>query len=209
MMSERADQRTDKSRRPLWITASVVLTMAVTSSMATPTLAFSVPSTAGRAPATRLHSTPEDDEISKLIGRRSQIKRKKSEEAQAPSVPETLEPTVDLDLDKLPQFKTERPVRRKSPASEEDSEDGGSSRGSKKGKKKDGKEDDKMGPIVDFLADYDDENDWHIPNRIGITTMAWGDPKQDFVASGKLTKRMVKAGQFVPGDLQVAFEQVL
>src|SRR3569832_2349583 len=54
------------------------------------------------------------------------------------------------------------------------------------------------------MADYDDENEFHIPNRIGISTRAWGDPSQNFVSSGKLTKRAIKMGLFVPGDVQLA-----
>ena len=137
----------------------------------------------------------EDDEISKLIGKRAQIKRKKKEDVEEQSTPS--EPVVDLDLDQLPQFKTDRPVRRakkKEESEEEESED--------KNKSADV-------PIVDFKADYEDENDFHIPNRIGISTKHWGDPKAGFVASGKLTKRMIKLGKFVPGDLQLAHSKLL
>ena len=138
-------------------------------------------------------SEPDDDEISKLIGKRAQIKRKKKEDIEEQALPS--EPVVDLDLDKLPQFKTDRPVRRPK-------------------KKDESKEDDEKAkssdvPIVDFKADYDDENDFHIPNRIGVSTKHWGDPKAGFVASGKLTKRMIKEGKFVPGDLQLAHAKLL
>ena len=137
----------------------------------------------------------EDDEISKLIGKRAQIKRKSKEEIEEQSMPS--EPVVDLDLDELPQFKTDRPVRRaKKKEESEESDD--------KDKKKSADI-----PIVDFKADYDDENDFHIPNRIGVSTKHWGDPKAGFVASGKLTKRMIKEGKFVPGDLQLAHTKLL
>ncbi|EEC49860.1 predicted protein [Phaeodactylum tricornutum CCAP 1055/1] len=157
----------------------------------------SVPS-AKRLPTLRLLSTSPrdgDDEISKLIGKRSEIKRKKKEDD---SKPKTDEPIVDLDLDRLPEFRTERPVRRAKQSKEDEQE-----KDDDKNKKKDDL------PTVDFKADYADENDLHIPNRIGITTVAWGDPSRNFVSSGKLSKRMLKAGKFVPGDLQLAYEKLL
>lgn len=137
----------------------------------------------------------DDDEISKLIGKRAQIKRKSKEEIEEQSTPS--EPVVDLDLDQLPQFKTDRPVRG-AKKEDENTEDEGD---------KDKTKSDT--PIVDFRADYDDENDFHIPNRIGVSTKHWGDPKAGFVASGKLTKRMIKEGKFVPGDLQLAHSKLL
>ena len=141
----------------------------------------------------------EEDEISKLIGRRGQIKRKKKE-PEVDDLP--LEPVVDLDLDKLPEFKTERPVRR---AKKE--EDDGESDGSKEGDKSSKPGSDV--PIVDFKADYEDENELHIPNRLVVSTCSWGDTSRNFVASGKLTKRMLKEGKFVPGDLQLAHGKLL
>lgn len=154
-------------------------------------------------------ASSEDDELSKLISKRSQIKRKKKEEEPDISLPS--EPVVDLDLDKLPEFKTERPVRRRKRKDDDDEGGDASSEGGegKSGKKKKGSDDAAAGPIVDFMAEYEDENDFHIPNRIGVSTRAWGDPSLDFVASGKLTKRMIKMGKFVPGDLQLAHMKLL
>jgi len=145
----------------------------------------------------------DDDEISKLIGKRSQIKRKTKidpEEAFAPT-----EPTVDLDLDKLPEFKTERPVRRAK--QENDKKDKGED--DQTDNKENGTKGSSFSPIVDFMNDYEDENDFHIPNRIGVSTKAWGDPSRNFVPGGKLTKRMIKAGRFVPGDLQLTHTKLL
>ena len=152
----------------------------------------------------------DDDEISKLIGKRAEIKRKSKEEIEEQSMPS--EPVVDLDLDRLPQFKTDRPGRiakkKKEEEEDDDNDDGKKGKGSQdkddKGKKKSVDT-----PIVDFKADYDDENDFHIPNRIGVSTKHWGDPKAGFVASGKLTKRMIKEGKFLPGDLQLAHSKLL
>ena len=143
-----------------------------------------------------LYSDSTDaDELSKLIGKRAEIKRKSKEEIEEEPLPP--EPVVDLDLDKLPQFKTDRPVRRAKKKEESEGQD-----------EKDTKKSADT-PIVDFKADYDDENDLHIPNRIGVSTKHWGDPKAGFVASGKLTKRMIKEGKFVPGDLQLAHSKLL
>ena len=135
-------------------------------------------------------SSSDDDEISKLIGKRNQIKRKKKEEPP----PEPSEPVVDLDLDKLPEFTTERPVRRASTPAEEE-------------EKTDSKPSKEAPPIVDFMGDYQDENDMHIPNRMGVSTAAWGGPLMK--SSGKLTKRQKQAGMFVPGDVQLALDKIL
>ena len=56
--------------------------------------------------------------------------------------------------------------------------------------------------FVDWTEDYDDENEFHIPNRIGFTTAEWGDKKKGFVA-GKLKKKDRKAGKFNKTDLKV------
>lgn len=56
--------------------------------------------------------------------------------------------------------------------------------------------------FVDWTEDYDDENEFHIPNRIGFTTSEWGDKKKGFVA-GKLKKKDRKAGKFNKTDLKV------
>jgi aryl-alcohol dehydrogenase-like predicted oxidoreductase len=165
-------------------------------------LAFQPAAFRSLAHSARKMSSTEDDALSKLITKRGQIKRKKFEEIEEPLPPE---PVVDLDLDKLPQFKVDRPNR----VAEE--EDGKKKKKKKKDKDGDDKDEKKPAdaPIVDFKADYEDENDFHIPNRIGISTKNWGNPSAGFVASGKLTKRMVKAGKFVPGDLQLAHTKLL
>lgn len=145
----------------------------------------------------------DDDEISKLIGKRSQIKRKKREADEEPKLPD--EPVVDLDLDKLPEFKTERPVRRAKPKDEEEEDEDNDKQDSNSKSSSSSA----AAPIVDFQAEYDDENDFHIPNRFGISTVAWGDTTRGFVPSGKLTKKAIKAGKFVPGDLQLAYNELL
>lgn len=64
--------------------------------------------------------------------------------------------------------------------------------------------------FVDFMADYDDENDMHIPNRIGFGTMAWGDPTFGF-SSGKkqLKKEEAKAGLFCVKDLHKVYKKLM
>eukprot|EP00985_Skeletonema_marinoi_P001175 scaffold470_cov189-Skeletonema_marinoi.AAC.6 len=61
--------------------------------------------------------------------------------------------------------------------------------------------------FVDWTEDYDDENEFHIPNRIGFTTAEWGDKKKGFVA-GKLKKNERKAGKFNKSDLKKAYEKL-
>jgi len=148
------------------------------------------------------NANSDDDELSKLIDRRNQIKRKKKEKQEEEIVP--YEPTVDLNLDKLPEFKTERPARRRANSEQKDSESSNDGDGDAKNDKSK-----KDLPIIDFKGDYDDENDLHVTNRIIASTISWGDPKRNFCASGKLTKRMIKEGKFVPGDLQLAHEKLL
>jgi len=168
---------------------------------------LSSPRTALGPQVARYMSSPpssDDDEIAKLRSRRSQIKRQKKDEAET-APPEPPEPVVDLDLDKLPEFKTERPVRgrkREGEAEAKGDDDEGDGKTSSKQKND-------VAPIVDFMAEYEDENEFHIPNRIGVSTRAWGDPTANFVGSGKLTKRMIKLGKFVPGDLQLAYLKLL
>lgn len=152
-------------------------------------------------------SSDVDDELTKLIGKRSQIKRKRSESSSSSSIEdklaESIEPTVDLDLDRLPAFKTERPVRRAKKSSKDDDEGDGNDDASKS-KAKD------QAPIIDYMADYDDENEWHIPNRLVATGQAWGDSSQNFVVSTKkLTQRMLKAGKFVAGDVVLGVTELL
>ena len=123
-----------------------------------------------------------DDEISKLIGKRSQIKRKKKEE-----VPEELplpDDVQDFDLESLPEFKTARPSRAKK---EQEKQEAAEAEEAARRK------DDETIVSIDYTIEHDDENDFHIPNRIGFSTIGWGDPTHGFMSGkeGKLTKRMI------------------
>ena len=145
-------------------------------------------------------SSFDDDELSKLIGKRSQIRRKKKEELPSEdSVLEDLglDEEAPIDLDKMPEFQTKRPVRAPKSSEEEKEEEEPVGRAPAEV------------TVTDYLADYEDENEFHIPNRIGISTRCWGDVAEGFVASGKLKKQQLREGKFVPGDLQVAFDALL
>jgi hypothetical protein len=66
-------------------------------------------------------------------------------------------------------------------------------------------DDDDSGPgtvFVDWTADYDDENEIHVPNRIGFTVMEWGDVRRGYV-DGKLKKKDRALGRFNKSDLKV------
>ena len=185
----------------------------------------------------------ETDALSKLIGKRNQIKRVSSSSSSSTSRTELMkdieeklantshmngnESILDFDLDQLPEFQTPRIQRR---SSSQDNNNNGDDDDSTT-------PNDTTSPIIDYLADYDDENDWHIPNRIMISSRAWGDVKQNFVVSTqqstsgngsrpnnnnnsnkkgknsptgmKLSPRLQKMGKFVAGDVQVAMQQCI
>jgi aryl-alcohol dehydrogenase-like predicted oxidoreductase len=105
--------------------------------------------------------------------------------------------TDDIDWESMPEFKTKRSNR--PPKKKEEDEDKGKSASSYNDEPS----------YIDFLADYDDENDFHIPNRLGISTRCWGDEKEGFVSSGKLKKKELREGKFVPGDLQMAYNRLV
>ena len=151
---------------------------------------------------------PLSDELSKLIGKRASMISSKKESAPAsqtvktsipsdneegaildPSVESLYEGKTGMDIFDMPDFKTKRPLR--TPKETEDKARGG-----------DGKDDSE--DYIDFMADYDDENDLHIPNRIGASTIAWGNTDLGFKAGKKLKKKEIKAGKYLPGDLQVS-----
>lgn len=55
-----------------------------------------------------------------------------------------------------------------------------------------------------------DENDLHIPNRIGFGTQCWGDTSRGFTSERKMTKKMAKEGKlFNPGDLISAYHTLI
>lgn len=57
--------------------------------------------------------------------------------------------------------------------------------------------------FIDWTTDYNDENEFHIPNRIGITTQHWGDVKLGYVEGKKLKKKDRAVGKYNKNDLKV------
>ncbi|GKY98720.1 hypothetical protein MPSEU_000828300 [Mayamaea pseudoterrestris] len=199
------------------VTLAVLLLQTCTTFSAAFTLSSSHvrrPSTQHQSSLTALQSsnqnTPDDNEINKLIGKRDQIKRKRQEdmEQKVEQLAEKIGPVVDFDLDSLPEFQTLRIAR-----NNKESDDSSSKTRSKETDAK--KQQDFA--IIDFLADYSDENDFHVPNRMGISTVAWGDASRNFVLSSgggkskstKLSKQMMQAGKFVAGDVLLAHRTCL
>jgi hypothetical protein len=155
------------------------------------------------------------DELAKLIGKRASISKKTSS-SSGTSVPPTkvnpddpnlidetaaklYEGKTGMDIFEMPEFKSKRPLRK--PKEMDDSSRGGSS--------VDKKAQDEGEYYIDYQADYDDENDFHVPNRIGFTTVAWGDTGLGFKSGKKLKKKEIKAGLFLAGDLQVCYMCIL
>jgi hypothetical protein len=102
-----------------------------------------------------------------------------------------------MDIFEMPEFKTVRPLR--TPKEVDDKARGGddaSGGGSMDGSLSD--------YYIDFQADYEDENDLHIPNRMGFTTVVWGDVDAGFKQGKKLKKKEIQMGKFLAGDLQVS-----
>jgi len=153
-----------------------------------------------RVVSSALRSSNDDDELAKLIGKRSQIKRKKKEELPK----EDDDVVLDLDsvdttsseyLEKLPDFQVKR-VKRTPKKKDEDEEKAKSPASNEPS-------------YVDYFSDYEDENEFHIPNRMGVSTKNWGEVTAGFVPSGKLKKQQLREGKFVPGDLQLAYNALI
>ena len=183
--------------------ASLIISVAAALSLPAASFAF-VPQNLLKQPARTTQqvfaSGFDDDELSKLIGKRDKIKRKKKEEL--PSEESVLEDLglgdeSAIDWDNMPEFQTKRPVRKPKKTDEEKKEEEAARRAPEEVE------------VTDYLSDYEDENEFHIPNRIGISTRCWGDVKEGFVPSGKLKKQQLREGKFVPGDLQLAFDSLV
>jgi len=148
---------------------------------------------------------PISDELSALIGKRASLTKKTNEPRSTPSAKDLanedyIDPNMNtasydgktgMDIYDMPDFKAARPLK-----NPKESEDKKRSSGAEQ-------KDDSGGEYVDFQAEYDDENDFHIPNRIGFTTKAWGDESAGFKAGKKLKKKEIKSGKYLAGDLQV------
>jgi len=162
-----------------------------------------------------IEEDPLSDELSRLIGKRASISKSPSKTSDTsssssleslinndknavidPSFEALYEGKSGMDMFEMPDFKAKRPL--KTPKETDDKARGGS---------KSGKDEDDS--YLDFFEDYDDENDLHIPNRMGFSTVAWGDVDQGFKAGKKLKKKEIKAGKFLAGDLQVAYDKLM
>ena len=64
-------------------------------------------------------------------------------------------------------------------------------------------EEDNNNIFIDWTTDYNDENELHIPNRIGITTRHWGNVKLGYVDGKKLKKKDRAVGRYNKNDLKV------
>ena len=144
----------------------------------------------------------DNDALSALIGKRDQIYTSKPTASvtkpKTPTTDEEIDARLEeisakvenFDYEDLPEFTSKRPLRQP--------------------KKKDKKEEkDDSAPdrdeisFIDYQADFDDENELHISNRIGFGTAGWGDIKKGFKEGKKLKKKEIKAGRYLAGDLQV------
>ena len=146
------------------------------------------------------------DELSKLIGKRASLSKLREDapplKKKVPTTEQSDDSTIvestaslyegksGLDIFDMPEFSTKRPLR--AAAETNDKARGGDG----------SKGDDEDGAYIDFQADYDDENDLHIPNRIGFSTKDWGETKAGFKAGKKLKKKEIKKEKFLAGDLQ-------
>ena len=144
----------------------------------------------------------EDDALSALIGKRAKMYESKPKESKPkpPSTDEEIDAKLDeieqkvadFDyMDDLPEFSTKRPLRTPKKNEEKEKDD------------PDAADTDEV-RFIDYQADYDDENELHIPNRMGFGTAAWGEIKAGFKEGKKLKKKEMKAGRYLAGDLQVS-----
>jgi len=123
----------------LVIAALVPFNSALVNAFAPGSLGFSQSSVKANGQIKPLFSSLDDDELSRLIGKRSQIKRKKREDLPSEDdLMESLE-SDSLDLEKMPEFQTKRVARAPKKSKEE----------------KKAKTETKDEPVfVDYYADY-------------------------------------------------------
>jgi len=154
-----------------------------------------------------LFGEEDDDALSALIGKRAKMYESKPKESK-PKPPSTAEEidakldeieqkVADFDyMDDLPEFSTKRPLRTPKRKEEEEKDDPNAA-------------DTDEVRFIDYKAEYDDENELHIPNRMGFGTAAWGEIKAGFKEGKKLKKKEIKAGRYLAGDLQISYNSLL
>lgn len=159
------------------------------------------------APTVRLQMSTEeeeddvDDALAKLIGKRGGIVKKAASSPKGPVIPpddlpelkDPLPEKTGMDIFEMPDFKVKRPLR----TGKKDEDDNDPDSVGEKGDL-----------FIDYQAEYDDENDLHISNRIGFGTKAWGDQDAGFKIGKRLKKKEKKRGKFLAGDLQVAYNKL-
>lgn len=156
----------------------------------------------------KMSSTEDEEEVTgelaKLIGKRASIAKKSDKTLKTvvtPDDPDLIDETTakmyegksGMEIFEMPEFVSKRPLKK--PKEIDDSSRGGNS------EDKSSKSDSEY--YIDYQADYNDENDFHVPNRLGFSTIAWGDELQGFKSGKKLKKKEIKAGYFLAGDVQV------
>lgn len=167
-------------------------------------------------PTTALHLEDprlrgEDKELEGLVSRRDQLKRASASASQPASLPMQGDDIEDMSDEALQSylssigddsmdveamlsgkmsFKTRKPKKASAAAPPVVSDDG--------------KEGDEF-EFVDYEENrVNDENEFHITNRIGITTADWANPAKGFV-NGKLKKADRKKGKYNKSDLKVSY----
>ena len=113
------------------------------------------------------------DELSKLIGKRASIGKRNglddnimsntssdvANKRKKDTIASMYEGKTGMDMFEMPEFQSKRPLRI-SEINDPSRTPGGSKNGDKE----------KESLYVDFMAEYEDENECHIPNRIGFGT---------------------------------------
>lgn len=165
----------------------------------------------------RLHKSIKNDdddlsdELSKLIGKRASIGKHNSlddsvsntsndvtNKRKKDTIASMYEGKTGMDMFEMPEFQSKRPLRI-SEINDPSRAPGGSKNG----------DEEKESLYIDFMAEYEDENEFHIPNRIGFGTKDWGDSTAGFRFGKKLKKKELKRGMFLAGDLQVAYNKLI
>jgi len=133
------------------------------------------------------------DDLAKLRNKRKEILAKKQAPSSPATPPESIIPnttTEGADISSLP--KLERPDIMKSRVAAKEAAAAAMS-AKEEAKKNVDNASNKPTPVaglgIDYMADYEDENELHIPNRIGFATDSWGDESKGFVPK---TKKKIK-----------------
>jgi len=168
-----------------------------------------------------MSTNPDDfgkDQLAEFKKKREEIlarkKAPKQKDMSIPDIPDELQQQNSV-TDKLPQRPSileERLSKRKqAEALAEASQKSGKEDPSGNKKKKPVNESTAAATGVDYMEDYDDENEMHISNRMGFSTRCWGDEQMGFVpeSTKKLKKKQIRLGKFVPGDAQLAYNKLI